>query len=296
MDGERFHRFMENPALLDKASLAELEQLVDAYPCSENIRILYTLNLLKEKHFKYQENLVKSAFYSSDRRKLKYWVDFVLSERETEADKSIGLENDGISKEEEPVHDVIDEKTPAPEEDAMETNGIEPLVLSSTANNEKEIEPELGQVKVNEPKEVERDKERKKKNVKTKSELLAMVKKRLAEIEAAKIKEQSQNVDDTDDDIAGKDKKMELIDRFIKQSPSISRPDKADFFDPQQEAVNSTFDDDDFLVTETLARIHTDQGNIEKALEIYEKLILKFPEKSSYFAALIQNLKNTKKE
>ena len=42
--------------------------------------------------------------------------------------------------------------------------------------------------------------------------------------------------------------------------------------------------------TETLARIYLDQGYYEQAKHIYSKLLLRYPEKSAYFAALIQKL------
>lgn len=48
---------------------------------------------------------------------------------------------------------------------------------------------------------------------------------------------------------------------------------------------------DDFdLYTETLAQIYAEQGYYDKAKEIYSKLILAYPEKSIYFAALIRKL------
>ncbi len=43
--------------------------------------------------------------------------------------------------------------------------------------------------------------------------------------------------------------------------------------------------------TETLARIYAEQGYCEHAIRIYEKLILAYPEKNAYFAALIEKLK-----
>ena len=42
--------------------------------------------------------------------------------------------------------------------------------------------------------------------------------------------------------------------------------------------------------TETLAQIYAEQGYYEQSKEIYSKLILAYPEKSAYFAALIQKL------
>jgi hypothetical protein len=82
--------------------------------------------------------------------------------------------------------------------------------------------------------------------------------------------------------------KEELISKFIKEEPSISRP-KPDFFDPVKVARSSR-EDQPGLVTETLARVHIQQGNIDKAIEIYRKLSLNFPEKSAYFAAQIEKL------
>ena len=44
------------------------------------------------------------------------------------------------------------------------------------------------------------------------------------------------------------------------------------------------------LYTETLAQIYAEQGYYEQAKGIYSKLILAYPEKSAYFAALIQKM------
>ena len=48
---------------------------------------------------------------------------------------------------------------------------------------------------------------------------------------------------------------------------------------------------DESLITETLATVYQIQGKKEKAIQIYERLILKIPEKSVYFAAQIKKLK-----
>ena len=83
--------------------------------------------------------------------------------------------------------------------------------------------------------------------------------------------------------------RKELIDKFIVENPSISRP-KAEFFNPISVAQNSIIDQEN-IVSETLAQIYAKQGYIEKAISIYEKLCLKYPEKSSSFAAQIEELR-----
>jgi hypothetical protein len=81
-----------------------------------------------------------------------------------------------------------------------------------------------------------------------------------------------------------------LIDRFIRQQPP-EIPAKPSFFTPQQ-AARKSLDDTSGFVTETLARIYAEQGNIEKAKEAYHRLALKYPEKSAYFADLSKALED----
>lgn len=85
-----------------------------------------------------------------------------------------------------------------------------------------------------------------------------------------------------------------ILDKFIKENPSISRP-KAEFFNPVNMAKQSVEEDEE-LVTETLANLLYKQGNLKKAIRAYEKLCLLYPSKMTYFASLIQKIKTELKD
>ncbi|MCD8740921.1 hypothetical protein LT679_09940 [Mucilaginibacter roseus] len=85
-----------------------------------------------------------------------------------------------------------------------------------------------------------------------------------------------------------KHKGDEIIERFIKEEPQI-KPPSVEKLDNENKAKRSSEDDSE-LVSETLANIYADQMLYHKAIGIYRKLMLKFPEKSRYFADRIQSL------
>ena len=84
-----------------------------------------------------------------------------------------------------------------------------------------------------------------------------------------------------------KKKKTELIDKFIESSPKISPVRQEDVSKTyvEQSESNKTY-----LMTETLARVYLEQKKYQKAIQAYEILILKYPEKSSFFADRISDI------
>jgi hypothetical protein len=87
-------------------------------------------------------------------------------------------------------------------------------------------------------------------------------------------------------------KAEDLIDEFLSTNPRISPLDKRDK-DAEVPVVQSESSPlVTGLVTETLARLYADQGHAAKAIQAYEILKLRVPEKSLIFAARIEALRN----
>ncbi len=82
----------------------------------------------------------------------------------------------------------------------------------------------------------------------------------------------------------------DLIDRFIMANPRII-PQIEKPASPNEDLSKPFTEEHGGFVTETLARIYVTQGYYSKAIDIYEKLSLKFPQKSNYFAAQIEKIR-----
>ncbi|GAB3846094.1 hypothetical protein GCM10028822_05600 [Hymenobacter terrigena] len=84
---------------------------------------------------------------------------------------------------------------------------------------------------------------------------------------------------------------LDLINNFLKRQPRLTRPGMLPPTPGGQPdlSVRSTRAEPD-LVSENLARIFVRQGKTARAIEIYEKLMVKQPEKMAYFALQIQSL------
>ncbi|UOR06682.1 hypothetical protein MUN82_06180 [Hymenobacter aerilatus] len=88
-------------------------------------------------------------------------------------------------------------------------------------------------------------------------------------------------------------KTLAIIDQFLKNKPRLKAPtavppaaEQADLSVPSTSATPA-------LASESLAKIMVKQGKTAKAIEIYERLMVRQPEKKAYFADQIAQLKSS---
>ncbi|MFI3262369.1 MAG: hypothetical protein R3Y26_05625 [Rikenellaceae bacterium] len=84
-------------------------------------------------------------------------------------------------------------------------------------------------------------------------------------------------------------KSSDIVDYFLKKAYKRERPPK--FSDNyKQEDLSLKIDNEPEFINETLAKIYSNQKLFDKAIEIYRKLILIYPEKNAYFVSCIDDL------
>jgi len=81
-----------------------------------------------------------------------------------------------------------------------------------------------------------------------------------------------------------------IIDEFIKNNPKII-PTKS--YESTQKII-AKYEPSTHLMTETLAKVYTEQKRYDKAIQAFKILILNNPKKSSYFADQIQEIERLK--
>ncbi len=89
-------------------------------------------------------------------------------------------------------------------------------------------------------------------------------------------------------------KQLEIIERFIVAEPRI-QPIRGIMGQQQNDEIEDLSISSTMMpvnsITETFAKVFVKQGQFEKAIQVYEELSLKKPEKKTYFAEKIEEIK-----
>ena len=88
---------------------------------------------------------------------------------------------------------------------------------------------------------------------------------------------------------APKSESTSLIEKFLQEDHHLDRNKQVSEVDMGQDSVKQPE-----LYSEKLAKLYIQQGHYDKAIASYEKLNLKYPEKSAYFAAQIEEINKLK--
>jgi hypothetical protein len=313
MNRSDFLNMMGSKAPLNRSLLGDVYELVDLFPYFQSAHLLLLKGLKDNEDIKFEKQLRSSSVHIADREVLYYLL-------KTEKQKDPVQEN--ITADAEPVTAqslTNTGETPDTEQTVIETAKNSDLLITEF---EKGMEKPGGEEPEGETSAVishsvlvqgnndidENDRVIliMDENSEGEEEKIFFMdpgfsvpeKDELLELETG---ENSSSTDEYEHDIKvsgaetdskGSRKKLqtELIDKFIITNPRIE-PVREKSNLPVEDLSMPHVEEKESFVTETLARIYVTQGYYSKAIEIYEKLSLKFPEKSSYFAAQIEKVK-----
>jgi hypothetical protein len=277
MTPEKIISYLRDPSLMKSGASDELWALVKEYPYFQIGRILLAKQLHDSDDKAYPLSLRLAAAYAGDRSKLKRLIEGktkLLDEKEAKSgqDSFLQIENAGG------ILSTSDKK-------------LADFSINSKAqdlNNE----PEDSENKVN----PENENKMNQAGSFIKNPLIENIFNRLSNVE---IPEEIEEIGITKKEVRGTTlyskiaPSNELVERFLRDEPRIS-PMRKEFFNPEDIARQSTNLPED-IVSETLAQIFENQGHYSLAIKIYDKLVLLIPEKSSYFASRIEELKQGRK-
>lgn len=285
MNTYEFTYLLNKPnAIKDKHTLG-LEKIVNEFPYFQSAKALLLKGLYNQESFQYNPALRKTAAYTTDRSVL---FDFITSGNFAPVQKLFIEEKEAFINEIK-VNDLeIVTVIPSKTENKTETSTLEQSIVNSIkeagidetiSNNEEIITTVSEKLNIGKPLDFSKDEKH------SFQEWLQLANFSPIEREKAGIQEEIKPISNTADPL--KQKKIALIDRFIENNPKIS---------PVKEMskiahIPEQTQDQSYLMTETLAKVYLEQKKYQKAIQAYEILILKYPEKSTFFADRISDIR-----
>ena len=296
MNVAEYTNLINKPNAVNDKQTEALGKIIQEFPYFQSARALHLKGLYNQNSFKYNYALKIAAAHTTDRSVL---FDFITSDNFTTIQKEF------YEQKAAEILDISVAESEIISEDpklAVRENTVEQSILTSikeasnTVVENKKEDKSIEEVAL--PEEIPVTEAQEKLEIgkplafslterHSFQEWLQLSKFQPIERETTEIPANQENASEVNFE---KQKKNVLIDKFIEANPKIS-PVKKDadiptiFYEPSN-ADNSS------LMTETLARVYLEQKKYQKAIQAYEILILKYPEKSSFFADRILDIKN----
>jgi tetratricopeptide (TPR) repeat protein len=276
MNITEYLNLINNPHAINDKQTSSLEKIVAEFPYFQSAKALRLKGLYNEESFRYNYELKNTAAHTTDRTIL---FDFIVSDTFTRIDKN--LYEQKLAE----INEIV--------VDATELLFKEQKISSRDNSLEQSILTSIKEASPSEATNIESSIEEKL-NI-GKPLVFSLTEKYSFEewLQLSKIhpiaREKSDPIEEKPTPIdPQKQKKLALIDKFIEANPKIPpiKKEAESSFKLEPSSENSPY-----LMTETLARVYLEQNKYAKAIQAYEILILKYPEKSSFFANRISDIK-----
>ena len=299
MKRENLIGYMADPKLLDQSTLTEVEELVEAFPYFQTAHMLLARNHHNLDSLKFHDMLRSAAAFAGDRTVLYHLIhetiyrqDRPAATEESFAEESLAevpfteesLPPESLPEESQPQESLPPESLPpeSPSEDEAGggtlTGSLAEILNRESAEEELDFSPPYS---LEEPIEI------------LDEYTFTGWFDHITEVPPGSVPDAQSSSDASSGPDSGSlsgNGQRDLIDKFLDEQPVI-RADQGESPDRDDRSEASTKEDDS-LMTETLARIYVRQGLYRKAIYAYEKLSLKYPEKSTYFAAQINRIRS----
>ena len=281
MQIQRLQELIQFPERVEASDRDGLKAWSEKYPYAGAIAMLLARASAVGGHMEQEADLLKAATHGTFRQPL---YDLLIKERLKAEAKAVEhwVEELPESEDEEAAEDAAEEANPTPHLDPETPMEREALIAAIGRTIEREVEPTAAEPTVQETQDMERIR------AAASSPFAAWLAERAAAVgfgEAGQVMPASSSSADTE----GLDANA-LIDRFIEQQPRIGKLREVEA--PVEEWAKASVMEDPTLVTETMARIVAEQGQIGKARKALRHLALTYPAKSTYFAAQLKNSTN----
>ncbi len=321
MNTKTYTYLLAHPQKLSKDDLSLLSPVIEKYPYFQSARALQLKGLKNENSFLYNDALKVTAAYTTDRDIL---FEYITSERfvQNEISQEI-LKHDAAFNEIEVVTENVSEmvsieidkqiKAELKKAEAILNRDLFERKLTSVSellkkgveeteasSEDSETHSKPSEDAAKEVLKIDQPLEFTKADTHSFSEWLQLTRTKPIDRSNDSVQESKNTKIEVQTEV---DRKFDLIEKFIQKKPKLA-PKEFSFNEnldtPKNKNLATPYTQtNEALMTETLAKVYLQQKNYPKAIQAYKILILKYPEKSGFFADQIRAIKkliNTKEQ